>query len=137
MIEDDDWQDASLIGDYEIDPAQVLAQCQIKQHRRHPRRKRFIFGPISVEWLARAITLGWSVTRTALLIRHLEGLNRGKRTMFPVSNALLADFRLTRQGKYSGIKRMADAGLIGVKHRPGASPLVTVVEVQPPQPRRL
>jgi hypothetical protein len=122
VMEEDQWQEK--VDDVE---GELLGtrEWQIPQSK----QQRFIHGPITVEWMMRTIRLGKTALKTALLVRHLEGLNRKKRSMFPVSNALLKDFDLkSRQQKYTGLKRLETAGLIVVMRQEGASPLVGVVE---------
>ena len=127
--EDDD--DVFNDVEWEVDPSQVLSAKQPKRHGRVPNGARFIHGPISLEWILCVLTLpGRTPIKLALLIRHLEGLNRKTRTLFPLSNKFVGRYGIDRHAKSRTLKKLQSLGLIAIEQRPGCAPLITVIETR-------
>jgi hypothetical protein len=85
-----------------------------------------------MEWWQRAWDIpGQMVLRVALVIRHLKGLNRGKRISFPFSNVEAARWGISRQNKHVCLNALEAAGLIVVQRKRGHAPVITVIEAAP------
>jgi hypothetical protein len=60
--------------------------------------------------------------RVALVIRHLEGLNRRKRALFPFSNVEAARWGIGRKAKGRALDALEKAGLIVVENKDAGLP---------------
>lgn len=89
--------------------------------------KRFIKGPIPLNWLRQAATLGRgkSSLSVGLALWFQSGLERN-RTIKLTSN-LTKLFSLSRDGCYSGLELLQKAGLISIERRKGKSSIVTII----------
>ena len=125
-----EWETNPGLEEFELDPNLVVVRTPPKKQRRVPNRKRFIFGPLSMEWIHRASKLPGKTLCVALVLRHLEGLNKGKRVSFPFSNVEASRWGISRKLKCRALAALERAGLIAVERRRGASPLATVIEVR-------
>jgi hypothetical protein len=125
----EEWTTEPGLEEFALDSSLILAPRPPKKQRRVPNCKRFIYGPLSLEWLSRANRLPGKALWVALIIRHLEGLNRRKRVSFPLSNVEAVRWGIHRNAKCRALTALEQAGLIAVERKPGASPLVTVIEV--------
>jgi hypothetical protein len=130
MTTDGGWDGSSLSLNDDLIRA---AAKETQRKRKHaPKNPRFVLGGlITMEWLQRAwsVDRGQYVLRAALVIRHLEALNRGRRTSFTLTNSEAARWGISRQMKYPLIKKLERAGLIAVRRRRGCALLITVIEV--------
>ena len=92
--------------------------------------RKFLKGPIPLDWLATAVKLR---DRPALVVGlalwFQSGLRRSPTVTLPriVSEA----FGLGRQSQYKGLKALEAAGLVSIMRRPGCKPVVTLL----PAPR--
>jgi hypothetical protein len=127
----EEWTTEPGLEEFPLDPSLIMAPRPPKKQRRIPNCNRFIHGPLSMEWLSRVNRLPGNVLWVALIIRHLEGLNRGKRVSFPLSNVEAARWGVHRNVKNRALTALDKAGLIAVERKHGASPRVTVIELKP------
>ena len=80
-----------------------------------------------MKWIKKATGISGNASRLAWELWHLSGLHKSK--TFKLSNGNCEEVSITRQAKYEILKQMEDAGLIKVKRRNGASPVVTILDV--------
>jgi hypothetical protein len=84
-------------------------------------------------WLerARAIDRGQHILWAALVVRHVEALNRTRSSSFTFTNPEAARWGISRQKKYSLLAKLEKAGLIAVQRKTGCAPRITVID--PPE----
>ena len=99
-----------------------------KPTRRQRQPKEFLRGPVPIAWLARAGSLRGKALEVALAIWFRVGCG-GKRSDVRLSAQTLARFGVGRKAGYRALAVLESAGLISVRRRRGASPLVTVLDV--------
>lgn len=99
-------------------------------HREDTLKKgeKFLKGPISMGWLAKAGNLPGKSLHTAIVIWHLWGISKGKPV--PISTKLLNNFGVDRFSKSRSIENLEKAGLISVTRKRGRNPIVTVNHLQ-------
>jgi hypothetical protein len=90
-------------------------------------RGPFLKGPISLMWLERAGRLPGKALHVALVIRHVQSLNRGDGTIV-LTNQWLKNFGIDHHAKRRALVALEEAKLIAVE-RGKRSPTVTIVEV--------
>jgi hypothetical protein len=91
------------------------------------RRGAFLKGPISLIWLERAGRLPGKALHVALVIRHVQSLNRGDGTIV-LTNQWLKNFGVDHHAKRRALVALEQAKLIAVE-RGKRSPTVTIIEV--------
>jgi hypothetical protein len=88
--------------------------------------KRFIKGPLPLDWFEMASALPGKTLHVALAIWFQVGLERT--TTVKLGQKRVARFAVSRDAKYEALRRLAEAGLIEVEQRPGQSVQVTLVQ---------
>lgn len=88
----------------------------------------FIKGPLPLPWMRRAAALPGKTMHVALVLWYLVGLHKSQTVR--LSKKELLHMSISRDAKYDALKRLAQAGLVSIKQRPGQSPLVTVLNVK-------
>lgn len=88
--------------------------------------KRFIKGPLPLDWFEMASALPGKTLHVALAIWFYVGLERT--TTVKLGQKRVARFAVSRDAKYDALRRLAEAGLIEVEQRPGQSVQVTLVQ---------
>ena len=129
MATDIEWEGDLSLGD---DLIRVAAKEAPQKRKRVPNSHRFVLGGlIPMLWLERAWSLdrGQYILRAAIIVRHLEALNRGRGASFPFSNVEAARWGISRQMKRLLLNKLEGAGLIAVQRQPGCAPRITVIEV--------
>lgn len=89
---------------------------------------RFLKGPIALNWLAAAAKLPGKALHVAVAIRYLEGLT--KSSVVKLTSATLRIFGVERKAGYRALSKMQEAGLVSTVRRVGASPIVTIIEME-------
>jgi hypothetical protein len=101
------------------------------------KKELFIRGPIPVGWMARACTLPGMAAQVAVAIWFLRGL-RGS-DQFALTPSTLIRFNVNRYSGYRGLKQLEKAGLISVRRRKGAGPIINIIRdrrMPTPKPKK-
>jgi hypothetical protein len=106
--------------------AMLTQKVALKKARR--RRGEFLKGPIPLGWLGRAAQLSGKAPLTvALAIWFQAGRRRSKQVR--LTTPVLRRFGVNRKAKYSGLKSLEKAGLVGVHREPKKNPVVTILDL--------
>jgi hypothetical protein len=107
-------------------PEEVPTETSVKVRHRQ-RKGRFLKGPIPTDWLSVAGSLPGKTLHVGVAIWFAHGFEKQPR------------FRLTAKwydwlevGPFAlreSLQRLKEAGLIRLEHRPGCSPIVTLLTV--------
>jgi hypothetical protein len=89
--------------------------------------KRFIKGPLPLEWFEMASALPGKTLHVALAIWFQVGLERT--TTVKLGQKRVARFAVSRDAKYDALRRLAEAGLIELEQRPGQAAQITLVQI--------
>lgn len=113
--------------------AEVEALPRRLPHRppRHRQGETFLKGPIPWAWLGRTFPLSGKALHVALLLWREAGCCN-RRTVRMCLRGKLAD-GLSRQSARRGLRKLADAGLVAVRHLPGNGLEVTLLDVAAPE----
>jgi hypothetical protein len=112
----------------QVDLSAVLGFTKSKpSSSANSRRGPFLKGPISLLWLERAGRLPGKALHVALVIRHIQSLNRGHRTIV-LTNQWLKNFGVDHHAKRRALVALEQAKLIAVE-RGKRSPTVTIIDV--------
>ncbi len=79
--------------------------------------KRFIKGPIPLEWAQAAARLPGRSLQVGLVLWYLAGVHRSKQG--PISYTVAHHFGLSRHTVYRGLAQLKEANLIAVSRKPG------------------
>jgi len=90
--------------------------------------KKFLRGPIPLNWLSKAAALGGKALHEGLALWLLSGLRRSKTVQ--LSGWALIVFGVRRHAGYRALKRLQDVGLVSVDQRAGRRPVVTILTNQ-------
>jgi hypothetical protein len=120
-MDDDEWVERFRLRE--------IPQPKPNRKVRRPSRqrpKRFL-NWMPFEWFAVATRLGWKPLVVAMCIRHEMALRRA--TTFPLPNKWLSKLDVDRKAKRRSLAVLEKHGLITVKQRKSASPIITVIDV--------
>jgi hypothetical protein len=84
----------------------------------------FLKGPIPLRWLQTAQKLDGQCLAVGIALWYLHGLK--KRKTVALGNGV---FHITRQAKSRCLRKMEAAGLVKVDQKPGAYPVVTILDL--------
>jgi hypothetical protein len=87
--------------------------------------RKFIPGPVDVDWLSQARKLGVTALWVGLSLWFLRGLKRSD--SFIVSNLMMQEWEVLPDAKRRALRTLKKAGLIAVELRGKRSPRVTLV----------
>ena len=108
----------------EYEPGEYTKRQRDRKSSRE--RRRFIMGPISVAWIGSVFRLRKpSAAKVAVALYYQRGLC--KSTQFKVEPARFRELGINDTARRRGLSELEKAGLIEVKHRPGQSPVVTMI----------
>jgi hypothetical protein len=93
-------------------------------------RKELLAGPIPMEWLEMAAKLPGKALHTGIALWFAAGL--AKTVKVPLSNIAGCRFGLDRNSKYRALDWLEGARLISVERRLGKTPIVTILNLEPP-----
>ena len=96
------------------------------ENRKQKKYTAFIKGPIQLLWLTEACKLSKSAMKVALSICFLKGIHGD--TWFKLESTIIKKFSLTRQSKSNGLQELEQAGLIEINQKPGALPLIKIID---------
>jgi hypothetical protein len=88
--------------------------------------KRFLKGPISLDWLTQAGRQSGKALHVGIALWFLSGVKRSKRKI-ALSQSTLNLLGVSRHSGYRGISKLETAGLISVVRHPGRNPIVTIL----------
>jgi DNA-binding transcriptional ArsR family regulator len=112
---------------FQIGPGDVAPQkASIGKGRRVSSvGRKFIAGPIDVDWLSQARRLGGPALWVGLALWYLRGLKRSN--SFIVSNLIMREWDVLPDAKSRALRKFEKAGLITIERRGKRSPRVTLV----------
>lgn len=115
-----------------MEEEQIYPPTMNKQLEKQKQKKigEFIRGPIQLLWLTQACRLSKSAMRVALAICFLRGIHGD--TWFKLESGTTKKFHLNRQSKSRGLQELKEAGLIEIKQKQGALPIVKMVDCSAP-----
>ena len=106
------------IEDYDLSNA--------KEQKKKKRVKgNFIAGPIPLDWIQKACSLGANAAKLSWLLWFYHGMSYGD--YFKVSNIRAAPFSLNRHQKNQALSRLETAGLVTVQREDGNAPIVQLL----------
>ena len=88
--------------------------------------KRFVKGPIPLEWLETCASLPGKALHVGLVLWYLAGLKRTK--TFALDNTSLEKLGVKRGAKARCLADMERAGLIGIESHAGRNPVITLID---------
>ncbi|MGB3291102.1 MAG: hypothetical protein WBA83_17675 [Burkholderiaceae bacterium] len=89
------------------------------------RSRRFIKGPIPLDWISEAACLPGKTLHVALALQYLAGLTKSNTIKLPAKT--LDVMGVARNAKADALVRLQRAGLIAVRQLPGRAPVVTLL----------
>lgn len=92
-----------------------------------PKKAPFLRGPIPLAWLGVAAKLPGKTLNVALALRWRHGMANGH--PFKLTRTALKIFNVERDAASAGLKRLEQAGLIGLERNPGQRPIVSILEL--------
>ena len=93
--------------------------------------RRFLKGPIDMDWLSAVAHLPGKAINLALAVRLLVDMNGGKSTKLTAKALEL--FNVSEDACSDGLRRLESAGLVSVTRHPGQRPSVNINPIDPPQ----
>jgi DNA-binding transcriptional ArsR family regulator len=87
--------------------------------------RKFIAGPVDVDWLSQARRLGGPALWVGLALWYLRGLKHSD--SFIVSNLTMREWDVLPDAKSRALRKLEKAGLITIERRGKRSPRVTLV----------
>lgn len=105
-------------------------RCRTLPLRRTNLREFCLSGPIPLRWLEAAARLPGKSLHTGIAL--WSSALQTKSETIPLSNVAGCRFGLERNAKYRALEWLEGAGLISVERGPGKTPLVTILDAEPP-----
>ncbi|MGZ4979611.1 MAG: hypothetical protein ACXV8O_20950 [Methylobacter sp.] len=98
---------------------------------KHKQGELFLCGPIPWNWLTAASNANGkgSAVQVALAIWFLSGLNHKSATV-KLTRKTLNQLGVERNAGYRGLRTLEESGLVTVMRKPGACPVVTILEAR-------
>ena len=90
--------------------------------------KKFLSGPIPMDWLMKACQLNASAINIGLYLWYLRGCTKNKTVK--LSNKAAAEVGVGRTTKYAALKELENAGLVSVDRTRGKALIVTILEIE-------
>ncbi len=87
--------------------------------------KRFLRGPIPLDWLTQAARQSGKALHVGIALWFLSGLKRSRE--IALSQSTLNLLGVSRHSGYRGLSKLETAGLISVVRHPGRNPIVTIL----------
>ena len=108
---------------------ELVANGIVKNKSNFDLKRKFLKGPIYLDWLSKAANLPGKALHVAIYLCYLKGVT--KSSEFKLYNKLIEAFGFKRHSKYSGLEALEQAGLIKVtnKHR-GRLPYITILDLE-------
>jgi hypothetical protein len=112
---------------YVIRQGERIAVETIKSDSKTNRHRTVSFAKVPLAWAAAAAKATKSPRAMVwVLLQHMAWQNRW--TAFPLSNALLAKYGVSREIKRRALAALESSGLIVVERRHGRAPVVTLID---------
>ena len=89
------------------------------------RSKRFLKGPIPLDWLIIAATQSGRALHVGIVLWFLKGVKRSRTV--ELTRSKLALLGISRHAGYRGLTKLEEAGLVSVDRHRGRSPIVTIL----------
>jgi hypothetical protein len=105
----------------------ALSEKAPRKLPRHRPGQKFLKGPIPWSWLVQACRLPGKALHVALLLWREAGCARNRTVPFQLSQA--PALGMHRDTARRGLRALAEAGLVSVKHRAGQCLQVTILDV--------
>src|SRR5262245_35081474 len=118
---------ASLRGP-EVD-LDALRGSPSRKPPRHRPGEAFLKGPIPWPWLRRALTLKGKALHVALLIWKEAGCRKNRTIRFRLAGT--AEQGIHPDSAKRGLRALATAGLVSIRHHPGRALEVTLLDTTP------
>jgi hypothetical protein len=115
------------MNNYVIRQGERIAVETIKSDAKPNRRRPNSFAQVPLGWAAAAAKA--TKTQRAMvwvLLQHMAWQN--DRAAFPLSNAVLAKYGVSREVKRRALAALESAGLIVVERQHGRAPVVTLID---------
>src|SRR5947208_3306201 len=97
---------------------------------RHRQGEGFLKGPIPWPWLRRALALPGKALHLAVLLAKEGGCRRTRTVRLRLGGTLALGIHPDTAKR--GLRALATAGLVLIRHRPGQALEVTLLETEPP-----
>jgi DNA-binding transcriptional ArsR family regulator len=97
-----------------------------KQRQRKRRAKEFLRGPVPLNWLAGALSVGKRAIAVGLLLWFRKGCLRGSEEL-TVSQRQYGQFGLSKATFSRGLRALETAHLVKVDRKPGRKPRIEIV----------
>ena len=110
-------------------PSPLSTGSSRQQLRSMSRGRKFLRGPIPLDWLSAAARLPGRTLHAGVAIWLEAGFRDSP--VVPLSNVAGHQFGLDRNSKYRALSWLEQAGLITVERKPGRSPLITIQGLPP------
>ena len=105
--------------------SQETAENKLPAHRKG---ERFLKGPIPWRWIVKAANLPGGAIKVGLAVWFQGGMKRSRKVK--LSNQMVKELGISRQGKYSAIENLERAGLVTSKKKRGRATEVTILDVK-------
>ena len=129
-MSDDVWD--RVLADQDVGVSWPSPSLEVRRKILSPKQlqpTRFLRGPVPTSWLNAAADANPLALRVGVALWYVSGCNGGKRSV-PLNQAARDAMGLTPARVHRGLRALAAAGLIQiVKQRPGAHPVVKLVEL--------
>jgi hypothetical protein len=102
--------------------------CDENHLRANPRRYNHIWGPIPLPWIGRAACLPGRALHVALALWHISTLS--KSLAVKMQRKIRIALGLTRKTYSRGLTVLEKAGLVSVVRKAGATPIVTLLNIE-------
>ena len=126
-----DTLDADALRAPEVD-LDALRKRPSRKPPRHRPGEAFLKGPIPWPWLRRALTLPGKALHVALLLWKEAGCRRNRAVRFRLAGT--AEQGIHPDTAKRGLRALAAAGLVSIRHHPGQALEVTLLETDPEPP---
>jgi hypothetical protein len=113
----------------QIDLTKFALDVDFQQPRQWPLRRRdrrFIRGPIPLDWILIASELSPSALKVALIICYIRGTSKVS-SKITITRPALDRFSVSRRSAYRALDEMEKAELISVEKRKGRNSLITAL----------
>jgi hypothetical protein len=129
-MSDDVWD--KVLADQNVGVSWPSPSLEVRRKLLAPKQlqpTRFLRGPVPTSWLNAAADANPLALRVGVALWYVSGCNGGKRSV-PLNQAARDAMGLTPARVHRGLRALAAAGLVEiVKQRPGAHPVVKLVEL--------
>lgn len=115
-----------------VPPDSEIPTIRVFQNLSH-RARRFIRGPLPVDWFLKAVSVERQPTKTlhvGLLLWFRAGLERSQKLSRSPSASLLKEWGISRKAYYRALEALEAARLISIVRLRGRKPIVTLLDAE-------